>query len=257
MKKLLSVLLTLCLLLTLSTTLASCMHKCEFSTEWSKDESAHWHACTKEDCPEVADKADHTWDEGEITTAATQEADGVKTYTCTVCKQTKTEAVAFTGFSVKEWSAAFKDNVFENFTYKEAATTGGSGVSIKTEMVYKFTKDTAWVKMTMAEQSQESYAPDTASANEARKQLIDSIKALTPYESYEYDAATKTYKATKEIKIESLNASTKDVTLTFAEGKLVEIKYTVSFAEENIMMTATSTVTLSDYGTVVLTPPAQ
>lgn len=257
MKKLLSVLLTACLLFTLGATLVSCMHECEFSTEWSKDATSHWHACTGEKCEEIADKADHTWDEGKITTKATQEAEGVKTFTCTVCAQTKTEAVVFTGLSEEDWNAAFAASVFENFAYSEVSATSGNGVTMTTEMIYKFTKDTAWAKMTMGERTQESYAPDTESANEAREQLIDSMKSLTPYASFEYDAATKTYKATKAIEIASLNASTSDVTLTFANGKLVEIKYTVTFTQNEIELSATSTVTLSDYGTVELTPPAQ
>ncbi|MBQ4556915.1 MAG: hypothetical protein IJA60_04630, partial [Clostridia bacterium] len=36
-----------------------------------------------------------TWDEGEITTEATPDAAGVKTYTCTVCGKTKTEEVPY------------------------------------------------------------------------------------------------------------------------------------------------------------------
>ncbi|MBE6680413.1 MAG: hypothetical protein E7598_07845, partial [Ruminococcaceae bacterium] len=36
-----------------------------------------------------------TWDDGVITTEPTADADGVKTYTCTVCGRTKTEAVKF------------------------------------------------------------------------------------------------------------------------------------------------------------------
>ena len=35
----------------------------------------------------------HTWNDGEITTPATCNAEGVKTYTCTICNATKTEAV--------------------------------------------------------------------------------------------------------------------------------------------------------------------
>lgn len=35
----------------------------------------------------------HTWNSGEITTPATIEAEGVKTYTCTVCGDTKTESI--------------------------------------------------------------------------------------------------------------------------------------------------------------------
>ena len=39
----------------------------------------------------------HSWNEGEITTAPTCENAGVKTYTCTVCNATKTEAIDATG----------------------------------------------------------------------------------------------------------------------------------------------------------------
>ena len=39
----------------------------------------------------------HSWNEGEITTSPTCENAGVKTYTCTVCKETKTEAINATG----------------------------------------------------------------------------------------------------------------------------------------------------------------
>ena len=39
----------------------------------------------------------HSWNEGEITTAPTCEDAGVKTYTCTVCNATKTEAINATG----------------------------------------------------------------------------------------------------------------------------------------------------------------
>lgn len=38
---------------------------------------------------------EHTWDEGKITKAATKEADGEKTFTCTVCGETKKEAVKY------------------------------------------------------------------------------------------------------------------------------------------------------------------
>ena len=51
----------------------------------------HWQTCDV--CNTVFNKAEHSWDSGAITTPATTEKEGVKTYTCTVCKATKTEAV--------------------------------------------------------------------------------------------------------------------------------------------------------------------
>lgn len=44
----------------------------------------------------------HSWNEGEITTSPTCENAGVKTYTCTVCNATKTEAIAATGHTPVE-----------------------------------------------------------------------------------------------------------------------------------------------------------
>ena len=46
----------------------------------------------------------HSWDEGKVTTAPTCENAGVKTYTCTVCNETKTEAIAATGHTSVEVS---------------------------------------------------------------------------------------------------------------------------------------------------------
>ncbi len=44
----------------------------------------------------------HTWDEGKITAAPTCENAGVRTFTCTVCKETKTEAIDATGHTPVE-----------------------------------------------------------------------------------------------------------------------------------------------------------
>ena len=44
----------------------------------------------------------HQWDEGKVTTAPTCENAGVKTYTCTVCNETKTEAIDATGHTSVE-----------------------------------------------------------------------------------------------------------------------------------------------------------
>ena len=44
----------------------------------------------------------HSWNEGEITTSPTCENAGVKTYTCTVCSETKTEAIGATGHTPVE-----------------------------------------------------------------------------------------------------------------------------------------------------------
>ena len=96
MKKLVSLLLAVCMCLSIGIMLTACgdeEHTHTYKTEWSKDAIHHWHACEgdKADrgCDEITDKAEHTWNGGEVITEATAEADGVKTFTCTVCGQTK------------------------------------------------------------------------------------------------------------------------------------------------------------------------
>ncbi len=69
-------------------------HEHSFSEEWQFDELNHWHVC---ECGEISDVAEHTWDAGVITKNPTATAEGVKTFTCTVCNQTKTEKVPATG----------------------------------------------------------------------------------------------------------------------------------------------------------------
>ena len=256
MKKILSILLLTCLLLSFCLTLASCGHECEFSTDWSKDATHHWHVCTGEECTEIADKAEHTWDNGVITTVPAQAADGIKTYTCTACTQTKTETVAFTGMSEDEWNAAFVDDNFIRFTYHEVATVASTGFTINTETLYKLTANLIYGKMTIAGESEEDYTADATEITATRTALVDSIKEMTAYESFTYDRQTKTYKATEAIFIKALNSSTDDITLTFSDGKVTKIEYTISFISESVNYTATSVVTLSEYGTAQAMPTA-
>ena len=52
--------------------------------------------------PVVTPCENHSWDEGKITTEPTDTTDGIKTFTCTVCKTTKTEIVPKSTVSVCE-----------------------------------------------------------------------------------------------------------------------------------------------------------
>lgn len=70
-------------------------HTHTFSEDWSKNETYHWHAATCGHEQEIDSKSEHTWNNGEITKPATSTADGVKTYTCTICGATKEENVVY------------------------------------------------------------------------------------------------------------------------------------------------------------------
>lgn len=122
-KKFLSFILAMCLLIPCSFTLVACenktKHECAFETSWTKDETYHWHKCTGSNCDEVSDKAEHIWDAGEITTPATSSAQGVKTYTCTVCGQTKTGAVDYVStktITEAEWNNAVSFTGITNYS---------------------------------------------------------------------------------------------------------------------------------------------
>lgn len=69
-------------------------HTHKYSSEWDKDATHHWHNPTCDDTEELKDKAEHTWNEGEVTKAATCAEKGEMTYTCTVCEGTKVEEIA-------------------------------------------------------------------------------------------------------------------------------------------------------------------
>ena len=61
-------------------------------------------------CP--TESGQHTWNDGQITTAATCTENGVMTYTCTMCSDTKTEVIPATGHAYGEpvwkWTDDFK-----------------------------------------------------------------------------------------------------------------------------------------------------
>ena len=77
--------ITMTLVLSLSALTACGGNKHEFSDEWQKDESYHWHECTKKNHTDTTEKAAHVWDDGVITVQPTEEKDGEKTLTCTEC----------------------------------------------------------------------------------------------------------------------------------------------------------------------------
>lgn len=67
--------------------------KHNFSSKWEYDETSHWHECMTKKHNDVADKADHTFNEGVVTTPATETTEGVLTLTCTVCGFQKTKSI--------------------------------------------------------------------------------------------------------------------------------------------------------------------
>ena len=65
----------------------------DYGSEWLEDETNHWHECSRDGCGVTADSGAHSWDAGVVTTPATTNSEGTKTFTCGVCGKTKTETI--------------------------------------------------------------------------------------------------------------------------------------------------------------------
>lgn len=121
--------------------------------EWKHDETNHWQECSV--CHDIIDKAEHTyashkcedtatctkagcgyvkpagehsWNAGEVTTPATCTTDGVKTYTCTECREKKTEPIKAPGHTVVEDAA-------KEPTCTETGLTAGKHCSVCNEVL--------------------------------------------------------------------------------------------------------------------------
>ena len=95
-RKSLFTILAIALMLVLSLSVLTACNKDgkhNFSEEWSSNETHHWHACADKGCKEIKDKAEHSWDGGNVTVEPTTEQKGTMVYTCTVCRREKTEKI--------------------------------------------------------------------------------------------------------------------------------------------------------------------
>ncbi len=133
-------------------------HTHSFNIDWSYDETHHWHECTG--CEEITAKAEHTWNDGEITTPATETEPGEKTYTCTVCDQTKMEEIPaidhehtysedWSYDETHHWHAATCEhdvvaNKGEHIDKDSDGKCDVCGYELETEQPHEHTFSTAW-----------------------------------------------------------------------------------------------------------------
>ncbi len=68
----------------------ACGHS-SLNDSYSHDLYIHWKTCAY--CGNAIEHEEHAWDAGKVTKAATEQTEGVKTFTCTVCMTTKTETI--------------------------------------------------------------------------------------------------------------------------------------------------------------------
>ena len=79
------------ILVILLVALCSCNnHTHSFSGSYSYDEANHWHECS---CGEKSNVEAHTWNNGAVNLHPTIDSEGQMTFTCTVCREKKVEAI--------------------------------------------------------------------------------------------------------------------------------------------------------------------
>ena len=83
------------------------VHTHSWENSWTSDPEYHWHKCSG--CSEIKDKAAHSWDAGTVTKEAGPYTTGVKTYSCTICSQKKTEDIPATGGGETVGAFTFND----------------------------------------------------------------------------------------------------------------------------------------------------
>ena len=94
-----------------STLMMACkaeVHTHTFAEEWSSDKTNHWHAATCEHTIEVSGKAEHSFGDWKVTKAATEEAEGSRERSCSVCGYKATEAIeklTHTHTFAEEWTS--------------------------------------------------------------------------------------------------------------------------------------------------------
>ena len=68
-------------------------HEHSFSKDWTSNATDHWHAATCGHTKQVSDKAEHSFGDWIVTKEATEEAEGSRERSCTVCGYTAIEAI--------------------------------------------------------------------------------------------------------------------------------------------------------------------
>ena len=151
MKKFLIIIAILALIVAGAAFLLPDSHQHEVSAEWESDANGHWQVCVDESCAEKLNENSHNFGDGQVTTPATEEAEGIMTYTCKTCGYEKTEAIAklehkhtydseWSSDEINHWHASTcghedKDkapHIFDDGYVEKPATESEEGIMIYT-----------------------------------------------------------------------------------------------------------------------------
>ena len=164
---------------------------------------------------EVIAKLAHTWDEGEVTTAPTCTKPGVRTYTCSVCKATRTETIKATGHLHTEIrnkkDASCTENGYTGDTYcKDCEELLKKGETV--DVLGHQWKETKRVEPSYTKDGQIIYL-----CNRCGEQKTETLEKLAyPNAGTKYTVAGCQYKVTKagaEVSLIKANKKAKRVTI--------------------------------------------
>ena len=164
---------------------------------------------------EVIAKLAHTWDEGEVTTAPTCTKPGVRTYTCSVCKATRTETIKATGHLHTEIrnkkDASCTENGYTGDTYcKDCEELLKKGETV--DVLGHQWKETKRVEPSYTKDGQIIYL-----CNRCGEQKTETLEKLAyPKAGTKYTVAGCQYKVTKagaEVSLIKANKKAKRVTI--------------------------------------------
>ena len=159
------------------------IHEHEFSDSWSKDGTYHWHAATCEHTTEVRGKAKHSFGDWTITKEPTEEAEGSREKSCTVCEYTVPEVIeklehkhkfaeSLTKDETHHWYAAICEHTTEvsskaehsfcNWTTTKAATEEAEGTKERSCTVCGYTAKEAIEKLAHTHKFTEEWTSDSS-----------------------------------------------------------------------------------------------
>lgn len=198
MKKAISLLLSVLMCLSLGAILASCdNHEHSYYSQWEHDETHHWHTCAGENCTEVSDKAEHTWDEGIVTSDPDYAAKKTKTLTCTVCHATQREFYEFEGITESEWNAGIAEQKFSNVTI--GYTFNNTAEKIVQMHTVKITEDALYHEVSVYANgapngpARKEYFTGEAAAAQKKMYIDIFLRLLAEKENFVYDKETGLY----------------------------------------------------------------
>lgn len=104
------------------------IHQHSFATDWSKDSTYHWKSATCEHSTQVSEKAKHNFGEWQVIKESSEETEGSKERTCTVCRYKATEVIAKLPHTHK-----FSEELTKDSKYHWYDTTCGHNEVLKKE----------------------------------------------------------------------------------------------------------------------------